>query len=73
MARSHRQFRIALRSVVSAGHHQGPEYRVKGAPRPWRMEFTYTMEVFNGQEVVSKHACPTPHVTCAKVVADAAW
>jgi hypothetical protein len=37
------------------------------------MEFTCTMEVFDGQEVVGKHACPTPHATCAKVVADIAW
>jgi hypothetical protein len=37
------------------------------------MEFTYTMEVFDGQEVVGKHACPAPHATCADVVADAAW
>jgi hypothetical protein len=37
------------------------------------MEFTYTMEVFDGQEVVGKHACPAPHATCADVVADATW
>jgi hypothetical protein len=37
------------------------------------MEFTCTMEVFNGQEVVSKHACPAPHVTCAEALVDAAW
>jgi hypothetical protein len=46
---------------------------VKGVPRPRPMEFTYTMEVFDGQEVVSKHACPTPHVTCAEAVKDTAW
>jgi hypothetical protein len=33
------------------------EYKVKSVPRPGNMEFTYTKEVFNGQEVVSKHAC----------------
>ncbi len=37
------------------------------------MEFTYTVEVFDGQEVVGKHACPSPRVTCAKVVPNAAW
>jgi hypothetical protein len=42
-------------------------------PRPGRMEFTCTMEVFDGQEVVSKHACPAPHVTCAEALVDAAW
>jgi hypothetical protein len=49
------------------------EYRVKGASRPGCMEFTCTMEVSDGQEVVGKHACPTPPVTSAEVVADAAW
>jgi hypothetical protein len=36
------------------------------------MEFTYTVEVFDGQEVVGKHACPTPHATCAEAVANVA-
>jgi hypothetical protein len=49
------------------------EYKVKSVPWPGHMEFTCTMEVFDGQEVVGKHACPTPHATCAKVVADIAW
>jgi hypothetical protein len=46
---------------------------VKGVPRPRRMEFTYTLEVFDGQEVVGKHACPTPRATCAEAGVDAAW
>jgi hypothetical protein len=33
------------------------EYRVKGGPRLGCMEFTCTVEVFDGQEVVGKHAC----------------
>jgi hypothetical protein len=37
------------------------------------MEFTYTVEVFDGQEVIGEHACPTPHATCAEAVANAAW
>jgi hypothetical protein len=45
---------------------------VKGVPRPGLMEFTCTVEVFDGQEVVSKHACPTPSVTCAEAVASVA-
>jgi hypothetical protein len=65
--------RVASRSVVSAEYHQGPKYRVMGVPRLGCMEFTYTVEVFDGQEVVGKHACPTPRVTCAEVVADVAW
>jgi hypothetical protein len=40
---------------------------------PGRMDFTYTMEVFNRQEVISKHACPTPCVTCVEAVTGAAW
>jgi hypothetical protein len=36
------------------------------------MEFTCTVEVFDEQQVVGKHACPTPHATCAEVVADIA-
>jgi hypothetical protein len=42
------------------GIKRAPEYRVKGVPRP-------------RQEVVSKHACPTPRVTCAAAVAKVAW
>jgi hypothetical protein len=52
---------------------RAPEYRVKGVPRPGCMEFTYIMEVFNEKEVVGKHACPAPRVTCAEAVADVAW
>jgi hypothetical protein len=37
------------------------------------MEFTCTVVVFDMQEVISKHACPIPHVTCAEAVIDAAW
>jgi hypothetical protein len=50
-----------------------PEYKAKNIPRPGHMEFTCTMEVFDGQEVVGKHACPTPRATCDAAVADAAW
>jgi hypothetical protein len=49
------------------------EYKVRSVPWPGRMEFTCIVEVFNGQEVIGKHACPTPHVTCAEAVANAAW
>jgi hypothetical protein len=52
---------------------RAPEYRVMGVPRLGCMELTCTVEVFDGQEVVSKHACPTPHATCAEAVVDAAW
>jgi hypothetical protein len=46
---------------------------VKSVPRLGRMEFTCTVEVFDGQEVVDKHACLTPRVTCAEAVANTAW
>jgi hypothetical protein len=49
------------------------EYKVKTIPRLGCMEFTYTEEVFDEQEVVNKHACLAPHVTCAEAVADATW
>jgi hypothetical protein len=49
------------------------EYKVKSVPRLGRREFTYTVEVFNGQEVVGKHSCPAPHVTCAEAVANPTW
>jgi hypothetical protein len=49
------------------------EYKANSVLRSGCMEFTSTMEVFDGQEVVSKHACPTPHATCAEAVADVAW
>jgi hypothetical protein len=37
------------------------------------MEFTCRVEVFDGQEVGGKHACPAPRVTCLEAVADATW
>jgi hypothetical protein len=37
------------------------------------MELTCPVEVFDGQVVAGKHACPTPHATCAEVVVDTAW
>jgi hypothetical protein len=48
------------------------EYKVNSVPRLGHMEFTCIMDVFNRQEVIGKHACPTPHPTCAEAVADAA-
>jgi hypothetical protein len=59
--------------LFQLGITRAPEYRVKGVRRPGRMEFTCTIDVFDWQEVVSKHACPTPRVTCAEAVADTAW
>jgi hypothetical protein len=50
-----------------------PEYKVNSVPRSGRMEFTCTVEVFDGQVVLSKYACPAPRVTFAKAVANAAW
>jgi hypothetical protein len=37
------------------------------------MEFSCTVEVFDGQEVVDRHTCPAPRAMCAKVVIDATW
>jgi hypothetical protein len=49
------------------------KYKAKSVLRPGHMEFTCTMEVFDGQEVVGKHACPAHRVTYAEAVTDAAW
>jgi hypothetical protein len=59
--------------LFQLGITKSPEYKVKSVPRPGRMEFTYTVEIFNGQEVVNKHACPAVRGTCAEAVVDAAW
>jgi hypothetical protein len=49
------------------------EYKVKSVPGPGCMEFSCTLEVYNGKEVVGKHACPAPRVTYAEAIADAVW
>jgi hypothetical protein len=65
---------VQLRGLLlQLGITKALEYKVKGLHRPGPMQFTYIVEVFDGQEVVGKHACLAPHVTCAEVVADAAW
>jgi hypothetical protein len=57
--------------LFQVGITKAPKYKVKSVPSPGHMEFTCTVDVFNGQEVVGKHACPAPRATCAEVVADA--
>jgi hypothetical protein len=52
---------------------KAPEYKVKSVPRPGRMKFTCTVEVFDGLEVVDMHAGPAPRGSCAEAVADTAW
>jgi hypothetical protein len=59
--------------LFQVGITRAPKCRVKGVPKQRRMEFTCTVEVFNGQEVVGKLASPTPRATCARKVADATW
>jgi hypothetical protein len=59
--------------LFQLGITRAPEYRVKGVPKPGLMEFTCTVEVFDGQKVTDKHACSTPHATCAEAVANSAW
>jgi hypothetical protein len=58
--------------LFQLGITRAPECRVKVVPRPGCMEFTNTVVVFDGQRVISKHACPAPHATCAEAVVDAA-
>jgi hypothetical protein len=57
------------RLLFQLGITKALDYKVKSVPRPGHMEFTCTVEVFDGQEVVGKHACHAPHATCA----DATW
>jgi hypothetical protein len=57
--------------LFQLGITKAQEYKVKSVPRLGHMEFTYAVEVFDAQEVVGKHACPTPCVTCTKAVANA--
>jgi hypothetical protein len=65
---------MQLRSLLfQLGITKAPEYKLKSVPRPGRIEITCTVGVFDGQEVVGKHACPTPRATCAEPVADTAW
>jgi hypothetical protein len=49
------------------------EHKVKSVLKPGCMEFTCTVEIFDGQEVVDKHACPSPHATYVEAVVNAAW
>jgi hypothetical protein len=58
---------------VSARYHQGPGVQGQECPQAMVQGVPCTMEIFDAQEVSSKHACPTPHETCARAVADAAW
>jgi hypothetical protein len=46
--------------LFQLGITKAPDYKVKSIPRLGHMEFTYTVEVFDGQEVVGKHTCHTP-------------
>jgi hypothetical protein len=52
MARSHRLFPRSFTIYSSSWAAPTPEYKVNSVPRPGRMEFTCTVEVFDGQEVV---------------------
>jgi hypothetical protein len=59
--------------LFQLGITKAPEYNIKGVPRPRHMEFTCTVEIFDGQEMVGKHTCLAPRVTCAETVVDTAW
>jgi predicted nucleic acid-binding protein len=64
---------VQLRGLLfQLGITRALEHRVKGVSRLGHMEFTCTVEVFDGLEVVTNHACPTTRATCAEAVADAA-
>jgi hypothetical protein len=50
-----------------------PKYRIKGIPRPERVDFKAVVEIFQGPKVICKHTGPTYRASNNYVVADAAW
>jgi hypothetical protein len=55
-------------SITSA-----PRYRIKGVPRPGRVEFKAVVENFSGPRVLCRHQGTAFRASISDVVADAAW
>jgi hypothetical protein len=47
-------------------------YRIKGVPRPGRVEFKAVVEIFSGSRVLYRHQGPAFRASISDVVADAA-
>jgi hypothetical protein len=50
-----------------------PEFWMKRAPRPGRVEYRAIVEIFLGSRVVSRHTGPAFRVSCTDVVVDTTW
>jgi len=59
--------------VLRLGITKAPEYKIKRIPRPGRDEFRASVEIYDGNEVISRHTGPTFRLSCEAAVSDAAW
>jgi hypothetical protein len=50
-----------------------PRYRIKEVPRPRRVEFKATAEIFFGSRILCRHKGPAFRTSRSNAVADAAW
>jgi hypothetical protein len=50
-----------------------PRYRMKEVPRPWRVVFKATAEIFFGSRILYRHKGPAFRTSRSDAVADAAW
>jgi hypothetical protein len=50
-----------------------PRYRIKGVPRPGRVEFKAVTEIFSRPKVLCRHQGPPFRAFISDVVANAAW
>ena len=63
-----------LRALLGhLGITSAPRYRIKGVPRPGRVEYKAVVEIFQGPKVVSRHTGPAYRASNSDAVADAAW
>ena len=63
-----------LRALLGhLGITSAPRYRIKGVPRPGRVEYKAIVEIFQGPKVVSRHTGPAYRASNSDAVADAAW
>jgi hypothetical protein len=63
-----------LRALLGhLGITSAPRYRIKGVPRPGRVEFKSVAEIFSGPRVLCKHQGPAFRASISEAVADATW
>jgi hypothetical protein len=48
-------------------------YKIKGVPRPGRVEFKAVAEIFPGPRVLCRHQGPSFRASISDAVADASW